>query len=618
MNNMKESNILYGPTQKPWKKQIPDGAIVTGPIENPIPVYPSIPPAKLEDDFPDLDYKNFELSPEGLTKRQRLSALAQLETFIKTQHINFTGFQVNEDMNYQDLSWLLDIHTNNVGDPYTSGYLTLNTKLIERAVLDYFAALWNSDWPHHESKKSENDYKKRYWGYVLSMGSTEGNLYGVYNARNYLNGGMLLLDEDVSEDIHNTLKRGKSVSAKRSFSIEPVNKKEKLHQYTPVAFYSEDSHYSVVKAMNVMQVKTFYEVGIESGKPCPINNGKWPKEVPSYDTMKDDIKSGTIKIDDLEKLLMFFLDMGYPPLIILNVGSTWKGAFDDVEEVSNMLKRLGEQYPWLWEREVEYKTENGNAFTETRRGFWLHVDGALGAPYLPFIEMAYNLGHIKHKGPVFDFRNEAVMSICCSMHKWMGGPWPGGIFMTRTEYQLNPPASAGYIGSADTTLGGSRNAFSPILFWIYFAKNSYTNNMEMALSNLKTAKHLEERLKRLEGKLKEKDPTADLWIHRSMLSLAVRFRMVNPTIAYKFTVDGERLIVPLENGKAEERTFAHIFSMNSLHTMDLVNAFMDYVTDICEREGWKAAFPEDSDKTIDGQPNPGKINYPAASHGVMR
>jgi hypothetical protein len=76
MNNVKDSNILYGPSQKPWKKQVPDGAIVNGPIENPIPVYPSIPPAKLEDVFPELDCKNFELSPEGLTKRQRLSALA--------------------------------------------------------------------------------------------------------------------------------------------------------------------------------------------------------------------------------------------------------------------------------------------------------------------------------------------------------------------------------------------------------------------------------------------------------------------------------------------------------------------------------------------------------------
>ncbi len=600
------SQIPYGPNQKPWSEQVPKGAVVTGPLEDPCKIYPKIPPPNLTETFPPLEYTKFELSPEGLSQRERMEAMAKLETFAKTQHINFTGFQVNEDLDFNQFSWLLDIHTNNVGDPYSDGYMTLNTKLIERSVMDYFAAIWNAEWPHHDTQGPDDQYADRHWGYVLSMGSTEGNLYGTYNARNYLDGGMLLHDRDETNQTYIALKKGKKVPVSKTVLARPLDLKENPNKYTPVAFFSEDAHYSVIKAMNVMQVKTFYEVGIETKEPCPINNGIWPKEVPSHDIIEHDITSGTIRVDDLEKLLVFFLDRDYPPLIVLNVGSTWKGAYDNVAEVNQMLLRLGKKYDWLWQREVEYKTESGKIFKDLRRGFWLHIDGALGAPYLPFLEMAYNQGIIEHKAPDFDFRNEAVMSICCSMHKWIGGPWPGGVYMTKSKYQLNPPATAGYIGSADTTLGGSRNAFSPVLLWSYFAQKSYQENMEKALSTLETAKYLQRKLKDLEQKLQQTDPEVDLWIHRSRLSLAVCFRMVNPTIAYKYTVDAERLCVPVSKTEVEERTFAHIYAMQSLSSFGIVDAFIQELTEVCEKSGWKAAFPTDADKTYDHEPNPGK------------
>jgi len=599
------SRIPYGPRQEPWGEQVPTFATVTAPAENPIPVYPDVPPPEVEGDFPELDSAKFELSPDGLSPREQLTALAELERFIKTQHINFTGFQVNEDLDFQSLSWLLDIHTNNVGDPFSSGYVTLNTKLIERSVLDYFAALWNAEWPHRDADDTADEvrrYADRYWGYVLSMGSTEGNLYGVYNARNYLNGGMLMHGEDTKGSI-SRLNRGKMTALSGQKLLAPRSSQDDP-KHTPVAFYSEDAHYSVVKAMNVMQVKTFYEVGMASGKPCPINGGVWPQEVPSRDYTSDP-RSGSIIVEDLEKLLRFFLDEGYPPLIILNEGSTWKGAYDDVEQVNEMLTRLGEEYPWLWEREVEYEDEDGKKLIDTRRGFWLHIDGALGGAYLPFFEMAYNRGEITTRPVVFDFRNTAVMSICCSMHKWIGGPWPGGIYMTKTRYQLKPPATAGYIGSPDTTLGGSRNAFSPVLFWLYFARMSYEQNMKKAVQTERVAEYLETKLRDLESHLKKTEPDADLWIHRSQLSLAVTFRMVNPTIAYTFTVDGERLMVPVGDGECEERSFAHIYSMQSLGAFDIVDQFIAYVQDICDHDGWKTAFPEAAKETIDGKPNPG-------------
>jgi histidine decarboxylase len=57
-----------------------------------------------------------------------------------------------------------------------------NTKKVEVHVLDYFARLWNIKSPHDPSDGES------YWGYLLSMGSTEGNLYGLWQAREYLQG----------------------------------------------------------------------------------------------------------------------------------------------------------------------------------------------------------------------------------------------------------------------------------------------------------------------------------------------------------------------------------------------------------------------------------------------
>jgi hypothetical protein len=51
--------IKYGPSQKPWAKQTPDSATVTAPSENPLNVYPSVPPPGLDENFPELDYQKF-------------------------------------------------------------------------------------------------------------------------------------------------------------------------------------------------------------------------------------------------------------------------------------------------------------------------------------------------------------------------------------------------------------------------------------------------------------------------------------------------------------------------------------------------------------------------------
>ncbi len=601
----KNENFTFGPLQLPWEQQVPYGAEATKPDDDPNEIYVTVPPEGTGGKFPAIDYKLFEIPPNGMTEERRVEALKQLKNVIDTQHSHFMGFQANQDERYSDFAWLLNMHVNNIGDPFTGGLFTLNSKFCERAVLDYFASMWNIEWPHIEDKKHPSN---RYWGYVLSMGFTEGNIYGLYNARDYLKGRMLIQKKNDPRKNFDRFARGKETPLEDTVCLCSC---EEDKDKNPILFFSEDAHYSIVKGARVLGINTFHEEG-EKHYPgdCPItqhldgnSKGKWPEGVPSHAFDSNNPKSGQVNVEMLKKLVKFFVEEGYPVIIVLNVGSTWKGAYDDVPGVNKMLKELGEENPGLWEHEFNYKDDEGKSFTDVRRRFWVHVDGALGAAYLPFLEMAYNQKKIEDEPPKFDFRNEVVMSIGCSLHKWFGFPVPSGIFMTRTKYQLKPPAKVGYIGSPDTTLGGSRSGLSPILAWDYFARMSYTDNMMKALKCENVSKYFLEKIIELEKELQEKAPKIDLWIARSKMALTVRFRMVNPEITYKYSIDNERMFVPIDKEKLiyQERSFSHVYFMHSMgHTK--ADELIKDIRDACEGD-WNKAFP-----TRDGDDeNPGKI-----------
>ena len=586
-------HILYGPKQRPWSELVPDGAQITAPSLDPLDVYPQVPPPGVEDDLPAIDYRMFQIPPTGLSEAERAVAHEALKAFITTQSDRFTGFQANQGEAYSEqLAWMMDLHANNVGDPFQTGICTINTKFCERAVLDHFAALWNNHWPHRSDEVGQK-HPDSQWGYVLSMGSTEANVYGLFNARDYLKGRALIEDPDWDDEL-------------RFMYSNPLSVVHNENAYKPIVFYSQDTHYSVIKAVRILELTTFYEEGRKCYPgECPItSNGEWPDEVPSH--AGDDGKSGCTDLDALRELVTFFVSRGYPPLIVLNYGSTWKGAFDDVPVVDQMLKDLGRSHPWLWERTVHFDPDRPQ-HADKRRGFWLHIDGALGAGYMPYVELAHKRGLTAECGPVFDFRNDAVMSICTSMHKWFGAPWPGSVYMTRVGHQLNPPDVAGYIGSADTTLGGSRNAFSAAIFWDYLARHSYDHSVKDVLRCFENVDYFVERMTTLETDLKSRyGDEVDLWITRSKLSLAIRFRLVNPSILYKYTVDSERLWVPISENEERERTSSHIYIMKHVDR-ELIDSLVDDIASACEND-WREAFPD-----VDGDlPNPGSTRVKTA------
>ncbi|HRG53245.1 MAG TPA: histidine decarboxylase [Bacteroidia bacterium] len=82
---------------------------------------------------------------------------------------NFLGFPVSKDFDYLQLMPFLQYPLNNLGDPFVESTYGVDTREIEKEVIHFFADLF----------RAEPD---NYWGYVTNGGS-EGNLYGLYLAR---------------------------------------------------------------------------------------------------------------------------------------------------------------------------------------------------------------------------------------------------------------------------------------------------------------------------------------------------------------------------------------------------------------------------------------------------
>lgn len=493
--------------------------------------YPAVPGIRCED---------FQLDPEGMSPERRAETLQRLRSYQDLQKSHSLGFQANQGIHYrEDLKPFLDFHINNVGDPFLTGSFTVNSKWMERAVLDYYARLWNARWPH------DPDDPESYWGYVLSMGCTEGNIYGLWNGRDYLAGRSLLEDDEAREEARAGSRDGRPRGVpQRIVCRRAVATPGGPNAYRPVAFYSEDSHYSIIKAMRVLDIPTFHEVGTrEHPGRCPItDDGTWPKEVPSVDRGGG---PGSIDIDSLAALVEFFASRGHPILINFNYGTTFKGAYDDVEAAGRRLMPILDRHG-LARREVDC----GDGRRIERRGYWIHVDAALGGAYMPFVEKAFEAGRIPARGPNFDFRLPFVSSIAMSGHKWIGAPWPCGIFMTRTGDLLLPPSRPNYIGSRDSTLAGSRNGFSAIVLWDFLSRHSYDKQIERALQTQRLAEYAYRRLQGLERQV------GDLWVERSPLSLTVRFRKASDRICLKYSLASESLFVD-----GEDREYSHLYAM---------------------------------------------------------
>ncbi|MCK5906855.1 MAG: histidine decarboxylase, partial [Flavobacteriales bacterium] len=86
--------------------------------------------------------------------------------------------------------------------------------------------------------------------------------------------------------------------------------------------------------------------------------------------------------------------------------------------------------------------------------YYIHADGALSGMISPFLEPK----------PNFDFADGAD-SMSISGHKFLGSPIPSGVVIAKKNNIERISKSIAYIGSDDTTIPGSRNGFSPLVWW---------------------------------------------------------------------------------------------------------------------------------------------------------
>lgn len=512
----------------------------------------------------ELDARDFALPTSGLDDERRLHALDTVDEYLSRKRRHLVGYQATQDMQgcALDLARFMPNNINNLGDPFQSGGYKPNTKVVERAVLDYYAALWNAERPHDPADPES------YWGYMLSMGSTEGNMYALWNARDYLSGKALIQPPTAPFD------------ALRYVQAAPDRHNPNAHR--PVAFYSEDTHYSFAKAVRVLGVETFHAVGLEKyADECPLVDPatglrEWPTEVPSSPgpSGRSWDGPGEIDVDALVVLVEFFAAKGHPVFVNLNLGSTFKGAHDDVRRVCERLLPVFERHG-LIRRQVAYGTDpqTGEPLVDLRRGFWIHVDGALGAGYAPFLRMAsqdpaaygwtpevelpeYDFGL---RLPTAEFGDlDMVSSIAMSGHKWPGAPWPCGIYMTKVKYQISPPSQPDYIGAPDTTFAGSRNGFSPLVIWDHLSRHSYQDQVDRIRSAQELAGYLERRLREL-----EQETGVDLWTARTPGAVTVRFRKPSPGLVAKWSLSSQDVLM-VPGDESSRRSYVHVFVMPSV------------------------------------------------------
>lgn len=204
----------------------------------------------------------------------------------------------------------------------------------------------------------------------------------------------------------------------------------KLHP-EGIVYFSEDTHYSVRKNLGVLDLRNI---------------------------MIRSQANGEIDYDDLHETLRIHRDA--PVIFLANIGTTMKGAVDDLGRVRAILDDLA----------------------IARR--YVHADAALSGLILPFVADPQPYG--------FD---AGVDSLAVSGHKLIGAPVPCGVVLTRRDYVNRIARSIEYVGALDTTLSGSRSGFAPLLLWYALERLGEAGLRELVAGMLETAEYAVERFR---------------------------------------------------------------------------------------------------------------------------
>jgi len=199
-----------------------------------------------------------------------------------------------------------------------------------------------------------------------------------------------------------------------------------------ILYSSRETHYSVFKAAR------YYRMDAKAIPTLPMG------EI-DYDVLAAELERNRDR----------------PAIINVNIGTTVKGAVDNLDRILRILKRL--DIP--------------------RERFHIHCDGALFAMMMPFVDYA----------PEISFQ-KPIDSIAVSGHKMLGCPMPCGVTLARKEHVKNVEQRIDYLNSVDTTIMGSRNGQAALYLWYSLRKKGVDGITRDVAHCIETAGYLRTKL----------------------------------------------------------------------------------------------------------------------------
>ncbi len=201
-------------------------------------------------------------------------------------------------------------------------------------------------------------------------------------------------------------------------------------------------------------------------------------------------------------------------IVLANIGTTMKGAVDDVRRIRGIFRDL--------------------AMTD----YYIHADAALSGMILPFVDE-----------PQPHRFEDGYHSVAVSGHKMIGAPLPCGIVLAKRDSVARISRAIEYVGVLDTTLSGSRNAFTPLILWYALKRNGLSGFRQTVAAALAVADYAVARFD---------DNGIPAWRHKN--SLTVVFPRPPKSVTEKWQI-------------AVYRDIAHIITMPHV-TRDTVDAIV--------------------------------------------
>lgn len=186
--------------------------------------------------------------------------------------------------------------------------------------------------------------------------------------------------------------------------------------------YSQDSHYSIAKGINILNIKSI-QIDV-------------------------DCNTREILIADLKNKITIAQQNGIDFfIVILNMSTTMFGSVDDIENITSLLNT----------ENITYK---------------LHIDAAFGGFIYPFT----------NTNNKYTFKNPNITSFTIDAHKMLQTPYGTGIFLIRKNYMnYVKTEEAQYVMGTDHTLCGSRSGANAIAVWMVlhtYGSEGWKNKMQ--------------------------------------------------------------------------------------------------------------------------------------------